>query len=66
MGKGSEGSDGDEFPFDENNGSGDDFDFDAMNEEEYEFEYENDSDDIVEDVEVQISNCYYTSKGISF
>lgn len=52
-------SDGDDFSFPE----GSDESFDFGEEGDYEFDYENEESDGVEDIEVQISNCYYTSKG---
>uniref|UniRef100_A0A7S4HIY2 PCI domain-containing protein n=1 Tax=Vannella robusta TaxID=1487602 RepID=A0A7S4HIY2_9EUKA len=55
-------SDGDDFSFPDD--GSDDFDFDAMGDDDYGFDYENDDSDGVEDIEVQISNCYYTSKGL--
>ena len=53
----------DDFSFADDGGS-DEFDFDAMGDEDYGYEFENEDSDGVEDLEVQISNCYYTSKGI--
>ena len=56
------GSDGG-FDFPDDAGS-EDFDFDAAGDEDYDFEFENEgSEEAGEDLEVQISNCYYTSKG---
>jgi len=53
----------DDFDFADDGGS-DEFDFDAAGDEDYDFEFENEgSDEGAEDLEVQISNCYYTSKG---
>merc|ERR1712137_286068 len=53
----------DDFDFADDGGS-DEFDFDAAGDEDYGFEFENEgSDEGAEDLEVQISNCYYTSKG---
>eukprot|EP00339_Tiarina_fusa_P009749 CAMPEP_0117011364 /NCGR_PEP_ID=MMETSP0472-20121206/9784_1 /TAXON_ID=693140 ORGANISM="Tiarina fusus, Strain LIS" /NCGR_SAMPLE_ID=MMETSP0472 /ASSEMBLY_ACC=CAM_ASM_000603 /LENGTH=451 /DNA_ID=CAMNT_0004714139 /DNA_START=12 /DNA_END=1364 /DNA_ORIENTATION=+ len=55
-------SDGDDFSFPDD--GSDDFDFDAMgDDDDYNFDYENEDSDGVEDIEVQISNCYYTGKG---
>lgn len=54
-------SDGDDFSFPDD--GSDDFNFDDIGEDGYEFDYENEDSDGVEDIEVQISNCYYTSKG---
>ena len=56
-----------DFPFDEGDDNAD-FDFDAAAEDydfDGDFKYENSEseEEEVEDLEVQISNCYYTSKG---